>query len=554
MKEESHKLEIEHEEYALRSVGKGASKTSNISVVSLEKKAEAESEAKYVAENVYEQTEKEHNMTLIEGLRLYNRAVIWSVIVSLTIVMDGYNITLLNSLFGFESFKVQYGELLDNGKYDLSASWQTALSMLNCIGNIIGIIMGGWAVDKIGHKRLMQISFFFAVAFTFILVFAPSKPILFVGQILMGLPNGIFGVIGTMYASEVCPVVLRGYLTTYINICFIVGQLISQCVLKGCNSSMSYWSYRIPFAVQWVWPVILFIPISMAPDSPWWLIRKERLADVRLAFGRLISTRSTVNVDIAIDTMVHTTNVEKEFQAGTSYLDCFKGVDLRRTEISAIGLMIQSVSLGNVMAFAVYFFQQAGIDSSASFSLGIGQYALGLVGTLISWVLLARNVGRRPLYLYGLFLIGLSFLIMGFISLPPSSNQIVKWVTAVLLYIAVFFYDMTIGPIAFALVGEISSSRLRAKTIGISRSLFQVWSIVNSIIYPYMLNSTAGNWKGKIGFFQAGMVAVAFLWAYFRLPEPAGRTYEELGIMFIKKVKARDFKAYKIDSLDITNT
>lgn len=66
-------------------------------------------------------------------------------------------------------------------------------------------------------------------------------------------------------------------------------------------------------------------------------------------------------------------------------------MDLRRTEISAIGLMIQSVSLGNVMAFAIYFFEQAGIDNGQAFTSRIVQYAIGSVGTLISWVLLYKK-------------------------------------------------------------------------------------------------------------------------------------------------------------------
>lgn len=39
--------------------------------------------------------------------------------------------------------------------------------------------------------------------------------------------------------------------------------------------------------------------------------------------------------------------MEQDAQSGATYLDYFRGFDLRRTEISAIGLMIQSVSLGN---------------------------------------------------------------------------------------------------------------------------------------------------------------------------------------------------------------
>lgn len=41
--------------------------------------------------------EKERNMTLIQGLRLYPKAIAWSVLISTCIVMEGYDITLVNN-------------------------------------------------------------------------------------------------------------------------------------------------------------------------------------------------------------------------------------------------------------------------------------------------------------------------------------------------------------------------------------------------------------------------------------------------------------------------
>lgn len=35
-------------------------------------------------------TEKEHNMTLLQGVRLYPKAIAWSVLISTCIVMEGY--------------------------------------------------------------------------------------------------------------------------------------------------------------------------------------------------------------------------------------------------------------------------------------------------------------------------------------------------------------------------------------------------------------------------------------------------------------------------------
>ncbi len=65
-----------------------------------------------------------------------------------------------------------------------------------------------------------------------------------------------------------------------------------------------------------------------------------------------------------------------------------------------------------------------------------------------------------------------------------------------------------------------------------------------------MLNPTAGNWKGKTGFFWGGICFFCALWTYFRLPECKGRTYEELDILFNKRVSARNFKKYQVDAYE----
>lgn len=65
------------------------------------------------------------------------------------------------------------------------------------------------------------------IAFIFIIFFANSLPVLLVGEVLIGIPWGVFRTTTTTYASEVCPVVLRPYLTTYVNLCWVMGQFIA---------------------------------------------------------------------------------------------------------------------------------------------------------------------------------------------------------------------------------------------------------------------------------------------------------------------------------------
>lgn len=56
------------------------------------------------------------------------------------------------------------------------------------------------------------------------------------------------------------------------------------------------------------------------------------------------------------------------------------------------------------------------------------------------------------------------------------------------------------------------------------------------------------NWKGKAGFFWAGTAACVTVWSYFRLPETKGRTYEELDLLFAKKINARKFAETHVDA------
>lgn len=42
-------------------------------------------------------TENEQNMTLLQGIRLYPKAIAWSMLISTCIVMEGYDVCLINN-------------------------------------------------------------------------------------------------------------------------------------------------------------------------------------------------------------------------------------------------------------------------------------------------------------------------------------------------------------------------------------------------------------------------------------------------------------------------
>lgn len=125
----------------------------------------------------------------------------------------------------------------------------------------------------------------------------------------------------------------------------------------------SEWSWRLPLGLQWVFPLPILIAVCFAPESPWWLVRQQRIQDAKHNLRRVRTRRKDVEteamferkLDAAIEEMMATNKREQEVQSGTRYIDCFRGVDLRRTEIACVCWVIQTLCGSTFMGFSTYF-------------------------------------------------------------------------------------------------------------------------------------------------------------------------------------------------------
>lgn len=170
-------------------------------------------------------TDDEHNMTVREAFRRYPMACFWAISMSLTIVMEGYDTILISGLIAYPSFKKQYGIYYpDLDEWLIPASWQVGLGNAASCGAIIGLIINGIVTERYGHRLVTMVGLVTITGLIFIVFFAKSIAVLCVGEVLLGIPFGIFAIMGSAYSSEVCPLALRGYLTSFVNICWVIGR------------------------------------------------------------------------------------------------------------------------------------------------------------------------------------------------------------------------------------------------------------------------------------------------------------------------------------------
>lgn len=433
--------------------------------------------------------------------------------------------------------------------------WQSGLSNGAYCGEIIGLFINGWASEKFGYRYTIMACLVLVTAWTAIFFTAPNVQALLAAEILCGIPWGVFQTLTVTYASEVCPVALRGYLTTYVNFCWGLGQLIGIGVVNSMLDRQGEWAYRIPYSLQWMWPLPLFIGITFAPESPWWLVRKGRTQDAKRALLRLTSLdrETDFDADETISMMVHTTALEKKITTGASYLDCFKGTDLRRTEIVCMVWAIQNLSGNSFSNYSTYFLEQAGLPPSKSYAFAMGQYGINMVGVFGAWFLMSLGVGRRTLYLYGLCGLCTMLLVMGFLGLVPETHKDqASLATGSMMIIWALFYQLSVGTVTYSLVAELSTRRLQIKTVVLGRNLYNIVAIVCGVLTPYMLNPGAWDWGNFAGFFWGGICFLCIIYTYFRVPEPKGRSFAEMDLLFEQGVSARKFASTQVDVFDET--
>ncbi len=173
---------------------------------------------------------------------------------------------------------------------------------------------------------------------------------------------------------------------------------------------------------------------------------------------------------------------------------------------------------------------------------------MGMIGTILSWFLLLRH-GRRRIYLSGLCALAFLQLLIGILDCIPGRPKAAIWAESSLMLAWNFVYDLTVGPICFVIISEVSSTRLRSKTIALATAVQGVFGVAMTAAIPYLIGPDEANLQGKLGFVFGGSAALCYLWARSRVPETGGKSYEELDVLFERGVAARDFVTCHIDAV-----
>jgi sugar porter (SP) family MFS transporter len=316
-----------------------------------------------------------------------------------------------------------------------------------------------------------------------------------------------------------------------------IGLFIASIVNNFASTINSPACFRIPVGMQFLWAGILFLGLIILPETPRYLIKRDRHAAAAESLSRI--RRLDITHPALIEEIAEIeANHAYELSLGpATYRDVFRGSPhLGRRVLTGCGLQIlQQLSGCNfIFYYGTTFFIDAGITSPFMFNLVTN--IVNVVMTLPGMVLV-ESWGRRRLLLAGAVGMAISQLIVASVGTALGHNEYHEtWnkvlIAFVCIYIAIF--AMSWGPVAWVVTSEIYPLKVRAKSMSISIAsnwLFN-WAIAYST--PYMVGSGVGyaDLRSKVFFVWGACCIVAAVFVYMMVYETSKISLEQIDELY----------------------
>ncbi|KAF2363219.1 Major facilitator sugar transporter-like [Trinorchestia longiramus] len=394
---------------------------------------------------------------------------------------------------------------------DDQGSWVASLSLL---GAFFGGIPGGLAMKFGRQKILLIVSFPFCLSWM-LTVFASSVYMVYASAFLSGVCSAIISLVTPVYISEIAHPDIRGCLCSVAKLAAHVGMLTSFIV-------GSYVNWRQLAIVASIAPGVLFVLVWAIPETPSYLLYKEKNIEAEQAYGWLNPGEDSIQ-----DMQTMKDNIVE--MKGETVISCYKEWrrDLMKPILITCGLMVfQKFSGANAFNFyAVSIFGKAfvGINPyTAAVIVGTMQIVAGTVSSFLIDV-----VGRVPLLMVSNVFMSIALAGFGtFLYLVDGADMTGKWdwipLTCALIFQVAF--AVGISPISWLYIGELFP--LKHRGLG---------AIANSISYvcSFVSVKTFADIRRLLGlhgafWLYAAISLLGLLFTMIFVPETKGKNLHEM--------------------------
>ncbi|CAO3585423.1 unnamed protein product [Absidia cylindrospora] len=444
-------------------------------------------------------------------------------------------------------------------KYQLgeaNSSASTAAVTVSLATAFVASFVSGFVADCLGRKQLFYIGAILNVLGCIIEIAGPNLVSFLIGRIITGLGVGVFSMLVPLYQSEIARPGNRGQLITLYQMGATLGTTIAYWISYGTYMKESDdTSWVLPIAFQLVPGGLLLLGLHLIPESPRWLIYRNRYDEALeiMALLRSDGKKDNLNLQMEFTGVRQDVGFDKRYTRKSFLALWSTGTEnnLTRTLLGmGIHIFTQLSGINAILFYIPHIVEASGVmDRPTAVLIGNGIVgAVNFLGTLPCFWFIDRW-DRRRILVIGALAMALSMIVVAILSsiydntmassslhryigtvFTPMSGDNKAPMYTILVFLCVFiaFFALSWGPVGWIYPAEIYPQIIRGNAMGVTTSASYFFNLVVTLVAPFMF---MGMLWGTYLFF--GCICLIMAWVVHRYyPETRGRSLEEINLIF----------------------
>ena len=432
--------------------------------------------------------------------------------------------TLGGLLFGYDTGVINGALEPMKADLGLTATGEGLVTSTLLVGAAIGAAACGKLNDSLGRKKTLTILAVLFFVGTIGSVLAPNLAVMIPARVILGFAVGGASVTVPVYLAELAPTERRGSLAGRGELAIVVGQLlafaINAIIGNVWGEHPGVWRYML--AVAAIPAVGLFVGMLQMPESPRWLISKNR-HDEALEVLMQVRSEERARAEMEEVEFLH----EEEEQAKMGGWKDLQMPWVRRLFIAGIGVAIaqQCTGINSIMYYGTQVLTLAGFSASAALIANVANGVLAVIGSAICLFYLMDRVPRRKLIIGGFIATTTAhgLIVISSFLLPDGLTK--AFVVLAFMVLFVFCMQLALNIPVWVIISEIFPLDIRGLGMGVSVLCLWVTNAIIAFAFPILVETIQIEGAFLV-FVVLGLIAIAFLTKF--LPETKGRSLEQL--------------------------
>ncbi|KAL2264519.1 hypothetical protein VTJ83DRAFT_7029 [Remersonia thermophila] len=411
------------------------------------------------------------------------------------------------------------------------------VNMFN-LGSIVSFFITPYVADNFGRRTAIVIGCCFMICGGFLTGFCNGYGMYMGGRFVLGFGNSLSQMASPLLLTEICHPQHRGPVTAIYNCLWNAGALMVSCIAWGTANIDGDWSWRSITMLQVFPALIQLIGIWWVPESPRYLVNKERYQEALHILTKWHAGGDPHNATVQFEfrEIRETIRIQKETDRSTRYRDFFRTRGNRWRLAIIVSLGVISQYSGNAL-FSNYInsiYIGAGItNQNQKLAITTGKTILDLIVTITA-ALHVDRFGRRPLFLTSMIGMVMAFAcwtVTGAVY-ENSGETDVKAGYTQLVFIWIFgiFYDIGFSGLLVAYALEILPFNLRAKGMMIMNITVQIMLAISNQTNKIAWERLPRHWHFMLFYTLWDLIELIFVWFFY--VETKGPTLEEIARIF----------------------